>query len=42
MTGNELAWFPVGDRSVVRPHWSRPLPYASWRHAVTPADVIQP
>jgi len=42
MTGNELAGFPVGDRSVAQPHWSRPLPYASWRHAVTLADVIQP
>ncbi len=41
LTGNELAWFPAG-RAVARPSWSRPLPYASWRHASTLADVIEP
>lgn len=40
MTGNELAWFPA-DRSVARPYWSKPLPYGSWRHAVTLFDVIE-
>ena len=40
MTGNELAWFPA-DRSVARPLWAEPLPYGSWRHAVTLSDVIE-
>ena len=40
MTGNELAWFPA-DRSVARPFWSMPLPYGSWRHAVTLSDVSE-
>jgi len=41
MTGNELAWSPAGQ-AVARPSWSEPLPFASWRHAVTLADVIEP
>ena len=41
MTGTELAWFPA-SQAVARASWSKPLPFASWRHAVTLADVIEP
>jgi len=41
MIGNELAWFPAGQ-AVARPSWSKPRPFASWRHAITLADVIEP
>lgn len=33
-TGHELAWFPTA-RSVARPYWSTPLPFGSWRNAVS-------
>ncbi|HSM64692.1 MAG TPA: RES family NAD+ phosphorylase [Ilumatobacteraceae bacterium] len=33
-TGHELAWFPAA-RSVARPWWPTPLPFGTWRNAVS-------
>jgi RES domain-containing protein len=39
--GNELAWFP-SSRSSARPVWQQPLPFGTWRHAVSLTDVRGP
>jgi hypothetical protein len=38
-TGHELAWFPAA-RSVARPYWPAPLPFGSWRNAVSLEGLI--
>lgn len=40
--GRELAWFPMTSRSTATPVWRHPLPFGSWRSAVTWSDIGLP
>ncbi len=40
--GRELAWFPAAIRSTAMPGWRHPLPFGSWRSAVSWSDIGVP